>query len=229
MLRNPRPGSWPAVARKILLRDEEGAADLLAAIGDRPAEARARLRAGGDNAHRALDFYRSVGATRFIREAKTCSPSDAQSAARMKSAYISAISSALIWPPSWYHVSTKVHIPPMPKVITDVLGTAQPLSARPASRISLKSAGVFVANADDDVAPLRAERMKLLVGDTRLEPLLGVIDDVPDDKRAEPLGGRSGRFDRLSPANQQLVHRAEGNPEQQVFLARKVVVQAPRP
>ncbi len=71
VLRNPRPGSWPAVAQKILLRDEEEAADLLAAIGDRPAEARARLRAGGDNAHRALDFYRSVGATRYIREAET--------------------------------------------------------------------------------------------------------------------------------------------------------------
>ena len=71
VLRNPRPGSWPAVAQKILLRDEEGAADLLAAIGDRPAEARARLRAGGENLARALDFYCSVGATRYIREAET--------------------------------------------------------------------------------------------------------------------------------------------------------------
>jgi class 3 adenylate cyclase len=59
---------WTDAARAILTGDAAGAADLLAEIGHRPAEAYARLRAGGGNVHRALAFYRSVGAVRYIRE-----------------------------------------------------------------------------------------------------------------------------------------------------------------
>jgi class 3 adenylate cyclase/tetratricopeptide (TPR) repeat protein len=65
--RSPR---WTAVARAILAGDAAGAADLLADIGHRPAEAYARLRAGGEQVQRALDFYRSVGAIWYVREAE---------------------------------------------------------------------------------------------------------------------------------------------------------------
>jgi hypothetical protein len=61
---------WAAVARAILADDAPTAADLLAEIGHRPAEAYARLRAGGDDLYPALVFYRSVGATRYVREAE---------------------------------------------------------------------------------------------------------------------------------------------------------------
>jgi tetratricopeptide (TPR) repeat protein len=62
---------WAKVARAILVGDGAIAADLLAEIGHRPAEAYACLRAGGEHVHRALSFYRSVGATRYIREAES--------------------------------------------------------------------------------------------------------------------------------------------------------------
>ena len=46
-----------------------GAAELYAEIGSVPYEADARLRSGrADQVRRALDFYRWVGATRYIRE-----------------------------------------------------------------------------------------------------------------------------------------------------------------
>jgi class 3 adenylate cyclase len=61
---------WRDAARAILARDADEAADLLAEIGHRPAEAYARLRAGGARVQGALDFYRSVGATRYVREAE---------------------------------------------------------------------------------------------------------------------------------------------------------------
>jgi hypothetical protein len=61
---------WTEVARAILAGDA-AAADLLAEIGHRPAEAYARLRAGGDQVQRALDFYRSLDACRYVREAET--------------------------------------------------------------------------------------------------------------------------------------------------------------
>jgi tetratricopeptide (TPR) repeat protein len=61
---------WKDAARAILGGDAAEAADLLAEIGHRPAEAYARLRARGRDVQRALDFYRSVGATRYIREAE---------------------------------------------------------------------------------------------------------------------------------------------------------------
>jgi predicted ATPase/class 3 adenylate cyclase len=66
--RSPR---WNAVGTAILADDLPRAAELLNEIGHRPAEAYARLRAGGDQLHEALAFYRSVGATRYIREAES--------------------------------------------------------------------------------------------------------------------------------------------------------------
>jgi hypothetical protein len=63
-------GRWVRVADAILDGDAAGAADLLSEIGQRSAEAYARLRAGGPQARRALDFYRSVGAVRYIRQAE---------------------------------------------------------------------------------------------------------------------------------------------------------------
>jgi len=69
-LRDGQPGRWSSAARAILAGDAARAAELLAEIGDRPGEAYARLRAGGENVWRALEFYRSVGATRYIREAE---------------------------------------------------------------------------------------------------------------------------------------------------------------
>jgi hypothetical protein len=61
---------WTRVAVAILDGDAAIAADLLAEIGERSAEAYARLRAGGEHAERALAFYRSVGATRYTAEAE---------------------------------------------------------------------------------------------------------------------------------------------------------------
>ena len=47
----------------------EAAADVLAEMGDVADEAYARLRSGSDDqVQRALAFYRSVGATRYIEE-----------------------------------------------------------------------------------------------------------------------------------------------------------------
>jgi tetratricopeptide (TPR) repeat protein len=71
---------WTRAAGSILAGELEQAADLLEEIGDRPGEAEVRLRAAaalvaaGRRAEadaqlaKALAFYRSVGATRFIRE-----------------------------------------------------------------------------------------------------------------------------------------------------------------
>jgi hypothetical protein len=61
---------WTRVAEAILDGDAATAADLLAEIGERSAEAYARLRAGGVHLERALEFYRSVGATLYIAEAE---------------------------------------------------------------------------------------------------------------------------------------------------------------
>jgi tetratricopeptide (TPR) repeat protein len=62
---------WAAVARAILSGESATAADLLSELGHRPAEAYACLRAGGEHVRRALSFYRSVGATRYIAEAES--------------------------------------------------------------------------------------------------------------------------------------------------------------
>jgi hypothetical protein len=73
---------WVAAARDYLAGNLERAADIYARIGSRPDEAYARLRAAGQLARdgdatradaqrkKALEFYRSVGATRYIHEAE---------------------------------------------------------------------------------------------------------------------------------------------------------------
>jgi hypothetical protein len=71
VVRGCRSRRWSAVGNAILAGDAAPAADLLSEIGHRPAEAYARLRAGGDQLNQALPFYRSVGATRYVREAES--------------------------------------------------------------------------------------------------------------------------------------------------------------
>jgi hypothetical protein len=68
-----RSRRWAEVGKAILAGDAAAAADLLREIEHRPAEAYARLRAGGDQRNQALAFYHSVGATRYIREAESMS------------------------------------------------------------------------------------------------------------------------------------------------------------
>ncbi len=74
------PFRWTTAARAFAARDFRGAAEICAEIGSKPDEAYARLRAAehlvgaGRRAEadgqlqKALGFYRSVGATRYIRE-----------------------------------------------------------------------------------------------------------------------------------------------------------------
>ena len=65
------PTPWRAVAVAILDARYVDAADQLHEIGDQTDEAYARLRSGEpQQVERALDFFRSVGATRYIREAE---------------------------------------------------------------------------------------------------------------------------------------------------------------
>ncbi len=60
---------WLDAAELFAAGDFAGAADVYAEIGTLPDEACARLRSGSESEiRRALEFYRSVGATRFIRE-----------------------------------------------------------------------------------------------------------------------------------------------------------------
>lgn len=80
---------WLDAASAFLQGNYERAAELYSAIGSDVDEARARLRAAkalaaegrraeaGEQLDRALAFYRSVGATRFIREAETLLPATA--------------------------------------------------------------------------------------------------------------------------------------------------------
>ena len=64
-----RPYAWLEAVRAYVAGDYVDAADLYAEIGSLPDEADARLRSGIDSeVRRALEFYRSVGATRYIRE-----------------------------------------------------------------------------------------------------------------------------------------------------------------
>jgi class 3 adenylate cyclase/tetratricopeptide (TPR) repeat protein len=65
---------WAEVATAILDGDAATAADLLADIGDVPAEAYARLRAGGEHVRRALELYRHIGASRYVRYAEALLP-----------------------------------------------------------------------------------------------------------------------------------------------------------
>jgi class 3 adenylate cyclase/tetratricopeptide (TPR) repeat protein len=66
------PYPWAAAARAVLAGEPALAAEILGEIGAKPDEAYAQLRAGqtGDRGllELALAFYRSVGATRYIRE-----------------------------------------------------------------------------------------------------------------------------------------------------------------
>jgi class 3 adenylate cyclase len=66
---SPGPSLWLKAANAFVAGDYVRAADLYAEIGSLPDEADARLRSGReDQVRRALDFYRSVGASRYIRE-----------------------------------------------------------------------------------------------------------------------------------------------------------------
>jgi class 3 adenylate cyclase/tetratricopeptide (TPR) repeat protein len=61
--------TWNEAALAILDGELERAAELFVQIGSRPDEARARLCAGDpENVGKALAFYRSVGATRYVRQ-----------------------------------------------------------------------------------------------------------------------------------------------------------------
>jgi hypothetical protein len=63
------PSLWVDAAQTLVAGDCIGAAELYAEIGSMPYEADARLRSGrADQVRGALDLYRSVGATRYIRE-----------------------------------------------------------------------------------------------------------------------------------------------------------------
>ena len=71
---------WTDAARAYVAGDFVAAAEILQRIGSRPDEAEARLRAAeqlvaegrraeaDEQLQQALEFYRSVGATRYIRE-----------------------------------------------------------------------------------------------------------------------------------------------------------------
>jgi class 3 adenylate cyclase/tetratricopeptide (TPR) repeat protein len=66
---SPRVSLWLDAANAFVAGDHLRAADIYAEIGSLPDEADARLSSGReDQVRRALDFYRSVGATRSIRE-----------------------------------------------------------------------------------------------------------------------------------------------------------------
>jgi tetratricopeptide (TPR) repeat protein len=73
---------WRDAATAYAMGDRIAAADMLGEINDRAGEAYARLRAaeeggGIEQASRALDFYRSVGASAFIRRAEALLPASA--------------------------------------------------------------------------------------------------------------------------------------------------------
>lgn len=62
---------WTKAVHAYVGGDFVRAAELLAQAGARPDEADARVRAGGEQVERALAFYHSVGASRYIREAES--------------------------------------------------------------------------------------------------------------------------------------------------------------
>ena len=69
MVLPPVPSLWLEAANAFVAGDYVRAADVYGEIGSLPDEADARLRSGReDQIRRALDFYRSVNATRYIRE-----------------------------------------------------------------------------------------------------------------------------------------------------------------
>jgi tetratricopeptide (TPR) repeat protein len=65
----PAPTPWTEAARAYASKDYRRAAEMFAEIGSKPDEAYARLRSGEElEVRRALEFYRSVGATRYLDE-----------------------------------------------------------------------------------------------------------------------------------------------------------------
>jgi len=63
---------WAEAARAYVSAEFTTAAEILAGIGSKPDEAYARLRSGSDaDVRRALEFYRSVGATRYLDEGES--------------------------------------------------------------------------------------------------------------------------------------------------------------
>jgi class 3 adenylate cyclase/tetratricopeptide (TPR) repeat protein len=66
---------WAEAARAYVSAEFGTAADILARIGSKPDEAYVRLRSGTDaDVRRALEFYRSVGATRYLTEGESMLP-----------------------------------------------------------------------------------------------------------------------------------------------------------
>jgi hypothetical protein len=61
---------WLETAELYATGDYARAADVLALIGSRPDEAYVRMKAGGEHIAPALEFWRSVGATRYVQEAE---------------------------------------------------------------------------------------------------------------------------------------------------------------
>jgi ATP/maltotriose-dependent transcriptional regulator MalT len=63
---------WADAARAYVSGELSASADILARIGSKPDEAYARLRSGNEaDVRRALDFYRSVRATRYLDEGES--------------------------------------------------------------------------------------------------------------------------------------------------------------
>ncbi len=86
-LANQRETPWTEVANAYLRRDFTAAGDLLQRIGSRPDEAEARLQAAqqlvaegrrpDEQLHRALELYREMGATHYLRECEALLPASA--------------------------------------------------------------------------------------------------------------------------------------------------------
>ena len=69
---------WTEANRAFARGEYVSAADMFAGIGTRPAEAYARLACGEEaEVRRALEFYRSVGAVRFVKRAEALLPASA--------------------------------------------------------------------------------------------------------------------------------------------------------
>jgi hypothetical protein len=60
---------WALVGRSILTGEPAIAAEVLDRMGEQSEAAYARLRSGGEQVRSALQFYETVGATRFARQA----------------------------------------------------------------------------------------------------------------------------------------------------------------
>jgi ATP/maltotriose-dependent transcriptional regulator MalT len=75
LARTKARSKWAEAARAYVSGDFTTAADILAVIGSKPDEAYARLRSGTDaDVRRALEFYRSVGASRYVAQGEALLP-----------------------------------------------------------------------------------------------------------------------------------------------------------